>query len=187
MASYDQLLLRQKQIEEGLLELMQTVPYSQITVTSLADHLGLSRKCFYHYFPNKEACLDSLMIRTIQECALFISRELKTAVDLYHSYEQNFIFWKEHRELLDVVAKNGLILVLLRHFIRHVRDEEKQLLAQMSGPQTPSDPDVLVFFVTGHVALLMKWAEEDYAAPPEVLAEKLVRLLHTPLLPVKEP
>lgn len=182
MAGYEQLLLRRKEIEKGLLELMRTVPYDQISVTALAAHLGLSRKCFYHYFPNKEACLDSLMERTIQECALFISEKTSFEEDVFQAYVRNLCYWKQNRGILDAVMENNLILVLLRHCMEHLHTEEKGMQDRLDRPHVAVDHDVLLFFTTGQLALLLNWCLHDFDTPVEELAEKMIRLIHTPLI-----
>jgi AcrR family transcriptional regulator len=70
MAYFDLPLHRKQEIEEILLELMKDTPYDRITVKSITDKMQIARKTYYHYFPNKQACLESLMDRLVTECSL---------------------------------------------------------------------------------------------------------------------
>lgn len=182
MTNYDLLLQRRMAIENGLLELMQLVPYGQISVTSLTQHLHMSRKSFYHYFPGKEACLDSLVSRIIQECALFISDRGGLVNDMYQGFLQNLYFWQGQQLFLNALVKNNLMPVFLRHCMHHVESEEKQLLTLLSTPDTACDEDVLLYFLNGHLTLLLNWCARDFETPPEDLARKLVRLTCRPLI-----
>lgn len=182
MSNYDLLLQRKMTIENGLLELMQVVPYAQISVTNLTQHLQMSRKSFYHYFPSKEACLDSLVSRIIQECALFISKNGGLTIDIYQGFLHNLYFWKEQQPFLDAVVKNNLMPVFLRHCLTHVQTEEKQLVNLLSWPGIDCDEDVLLYLLTGHISLLLNWCIRNFDTPPEVMAQKLVRLTCSPLI-----
>ena len=46
---------RQRALEQGLLNILGTVPYAKITLTDLCRQLQIPRKTFYRYFPSKEA------------------------------------------------------------------------------------------------------------------------------------
>ena len=58
---------RKEEIESCLLDIMQTMAYEDITVKDLAEKMNIARKTFYHYFPSKKACLESMMDRIIAE------------------------------------------------------------------------------------------------------------------------
>ena len=92
MAHAELFLQRQERIESALLELMQIIPYQQITVTDLTKQLGISRKSFYYYYSSKESCFESLADRLIQESALYTFRQLTDNQDAVQIYEENLKF-----------------------------------------------------------------------------------------------
>ena len=52
---------RQRQIEEALLETMETSRYEDISVSDLCARLGIPRKSFYRYFSSKDGALFALI------------------------------------------------------------------------------------------------------------------------------
>lgn len=187
MKNYDQLLQRRKAIEAGLLELMQTVPYDQISITDLAHHLNVSRKSFYHYFPGKEACLHSLINRMIQECALYISQWKQGPEDFHTQYLRNLEYWRSQADFLNAVIQNDLMFVFMNHCIQHVSREEKDLQFLLQHPEAEYDQDVLLFYINGQISLLLSWCHRGFDTPIEEMARKTMRLIHSPLIPLKEP
>ena len=55
--------VQQKQITESLLLLMQSKPFSEITVTQLCQHANISRRTFYYLFSNLTGALYALIDR----------------------------------------------------------------------------------------------------------------------------
>ena len=55
----------QHSVTAGLLELMQKIPYEDITVTQICQSAGVTRRTFYHLFSNKTDALHALIDQTI--------------------------------------------------------------------------------------------------------------------------
>lgn len=185
MDYYEQNLQKRKEIEDGLLELMQNVPFRQITVTDLSRHLGMSRKSFYHYFPNREACLESLMDRMIQEAALHVvvtSRGFSVALA---DFAANLEYWKTRQTFLNVVVQNQLHEIFMERNIRFVKDN-KILNAMLTLPDAELDEDILHFYASGYLSLLLRWQQRGFTPPAEEMACKYLRLLCTPLIQPEE-
>ena len=176
---------RKKKIEDCLLSLMQEIPYEEITVKGLAEKLQIARKTFYHYFPNKQSCLKSLTERLLFECHL---RQLQADAsgDLEVLFRIQLQFWLEHKDYLDVINRNRLESFLLNRIMAFVSWEENDLPEKLSTPDVPFDEDILLFFVSGQVFLLLKWARESFRKPVEEMVKKSVRLVREPLICKKE-
>ena len=56
---------RQRQLEQGLLEMMQHSRYEDISVSDLCDYLEVPRKSFYRYFSSKDGALYALLDHTM--------------------------------------------------------------------------------------------------------------------------
>ena len=54
---------RQRQIEECLFTNLQQRPYPSVSISDLCHQLGISRKSFYNYFPDKDTCLQAIISR----------------------------------------------------------------------------------------------------------------------------
>ena len=48
---------RQRELEQGLLQLMLRKNYEDISVSDLCEHMALPRKSFYRYFSSKDGAL----------------------------------------------------------------------------------------------------------------------------------
>ena len=55
----------QRKVTAGLLELMRETPYEDITVSSLCQCAGITRRIFYHLFSNKTDALYALIDHVI--------------------------------------------------------------------------------------------------------------------------
>lgn len=185
MDYYEQNLQKKKEIENGLLELMQRVPFQQITVTDLARHMGMSRKSFYHYFSNREACLESLMDRMIQEAALHVATTSRGFSIAPADFVINLEYWRMQQPFLNAVAQNQLHDVFLERHIRFVKDN-RVLYSLLTLPDAEFDEDVLHFYASGHLSILMRWLHRDFTPPAEEMACKYLRLLCTPLIQPEE-
>ena len=78
---------RQRELEAGLLELMQTRSYEDITVSDLCDHLEIPRKAFYRYFSGKDGALHALLDHTLLEYPQLDSpgseQEIRSSMETY--------------------------------------------------------------------------------------------------------
>lgn len=164
---------RQENFENALLDLMETMPYDQITVLDLTRKLGVSRRSFYRVFECKEKCLNSLMIHMIQTSALEV-RDISK--DLLSSYRRYFHFWREHSFFLSTIVRNNLHSIFLTQSIHHIQTEEKSILRQLCDPFGGSDDDILMFYIAGYVSMVMNWASNGCIASDEEMAQKTVHL-----------
>lgn len=186
MNHYEAGFQRQAQIENTLLELMHKVPYSDITVKDIAQQMGFARKTFYRYFPNKQACLESLTDRLIYDCSLHLMQVLPENPSLLDYYEERIRFWVGHREFLEIIARNGLHSFLTERFIFYFHKADLTPQDQLySGPMT-MDEDILFFYMTGQVALLLRWCAQGFPLSVEEMARKNLQLSHEPLLSSEE-
>ena len=185
MNLFEQNLLRQKDLEETLLALMQEIPYEKIAVKSIADKLGLARKTFYHYFPSKLACLESLFDRVIQECDLVLMT-LPEKAGAAKLCAERLDFWIRHRDFLEVILRNRLEYLFIERIMRHLTREDNSLRIRLSTQDVPCDEDILYYYVSGQIQLILKWCREDFVCPLEEMVRKSLRLTYAPLLPPEE-
>ena len=91
----------QNQFTESLLELMKKIPFEDITVTQLCQAAGLSRRIFYHLFSSKTGALHAL-----------VDHKLLDIGQLPGGTTQFFRYWKDQKDLLDVLSANGMAVKL---------------------------------------------------------------------------
>ena len=169
-------LQRRMEIENVFLQLMREQSFDAITVKDLTQQIRIARKTFYSYFPNKHACLDSLTDRLIYECTLDILRGMPDHLDLSCFFRIWVEFWLKNRNYLEAIQGNHMNEYLVQRLIRYITKEYPD------SPQAPTDGDMLYFYISGLVALMMKWCREGFPLPPEEMASKLLRLAGHPLI-----
>ncbi len=183
MDRYSLAMKRKTEIESGLLSLLKDIPFDKITVADLARYVGMSRKCFYHYFPSKEACLESLTDRIILDAARYVFSTNSPDMPLLDHYLHNLEYWKDQRVFLEIIARNDLDMFFFRRCMAHYLSEERAKVTRiMHTEQLPFDEDILYFCVSGQGSLLMRWCRRGFDTPLEEMARKFNRLFQTPLV-----
>ena len=169
---------RQRQIEDCLYENLLLRPYSSVSVSDLCHQLGLSRKSFYNYYPDKDTCFQAIAKRKIQSCMLHLtsSSNAQEAAIAYLSY------CREERAFCEIVARNRLTMTLMDQAIRYLQEEDTLIQELLNTDVLKNDPYVLVGFVSLNITFILQWHMENYATPVEEMARKYMRLLLEPLI-----
>ena len=173
---------RQKQIEECLFENLQQRPYPSVSISDLCHQLGISRKSFYNYFPDKDSCFRAVISRKLHGCILHMTADLpenateEEAIALYLS------FWKDEKGLFDIIVRNNLLSLLMDQCIYFLREEDQIILPFLNTPQLKTDDFVLAGFVSVQITLLMQWYLQGFHTPLEEMVRTYQRLIYRPLL-----
>lgn len=177
---------RKLEIEQALLEMLKDQPLSDIRIKDLAAKLKLVRKTFYHYYPNKMVCMESLTDRILYECSLYQMQTVPEGAGLYEQYTAEFQFWLAHKDFLDAIIRNNMSAFFAGRVLEYLKREFPDLLAQMHTANVACDEDVLFFYISGEVSLLLKWCAEGFRLSAEEMAEKTIRLTYEPLIAQQE-
>ena len=173
--------LQQRKLEECLLSVMQDKPYSEITVSSLCEQTDLSRKTFYRLFESKQDVLDSLIDRTLREYIRYPLPQSPDAAEVSADLLSFYYFWLEQRKLLDALSKNGMSTMLYDRSIRHVLQEETDILRQLGVvPSLQEKTEALMFFLSGILTLVVGWHHTGYQKSPLQMAAITEKLLSQP-------
>ena len=172
---------RQRQIEDCLYENLLHRPYTSVSVSDLCHQLGLSRKSFYNYYPDKDTCFQAIINRKIQSCMLQLAstsagNDNREAIAAYLS------FCREEKSFFDIIVRNNLMITLMDQVIRYLRDEDRMVLELLNTEQMKNDPYVLSCYVTVNITFVLQWYLENYSTPLEEMVSKYQRLLHEPLV-----
>ncbi len=154
-------VLRQRQLESCLLDLMLVIPYSQITISHICQQAGISRKSFYRYFGSKEGCLCALLDHSIMEGGSHYLPEHGEAVNVHILYERFFGYWKQMKPLMDALARNNLTISLVERMMVYLEEEEAALQNYLGGRANDSY-EQLLFFVSGIMGLVISWHGSGY-------------------------
>ena len=174
----EQSALRQKEIENGLLQAMKTRAYEDITISELCSALNIPRKSFYRYFSSKEGALYALIDHTLMEFSeIFFPVSTTTSLQVL---EQFFAFWVDHRAFLYALEKNGLGGILTQRAIE--KSMHESAFTDLLVPVYASQPQeyVITFLVSGLMSLVLQWHHNHYKESPDKMAALTLQLLTDP-------
>lgn len=177
--STEESTLRQRQFEQCLLELMQQIPYSQITISDLCEQMNLSRKSFYRYFSSKDGCLYALIDHSIMEfSSAYLPENTLLQRDLYEHY---FNYWKKLSPLLTVLCQNQLTTCLFERTLLCITEEEHEFRNFLHANNRDDDYESILFVVCGITGILLNWHNTGYRKTPSQMAATLDQLLRQTL------
>lgn len=175
---------RQRQLEQGLLQTLLTAHYDEITVSDLCARLGAPRKSFYRYFDGKEGALHALLDHTLMTCqvfpSLYTNGKAQTSVQVL---EQFFLFWLEHRLLLEALKRSDLSGVLIQRAIGLAHTETGISMHIHDGETSQMQEHITMFSICGLMSLVLWWQHRNYSDSPRSMAATALRLLTQPLFP----
>ncbi|MBQ6999838.1 MAG: TetR/AcrR family transcriptional regulator [Oscillospiraceae bacterium] len=171
---------RQRQIEDCLFENLQHIPYHSISVSDLCRQVGISRKAFYNYYQDKDACFCAIVDRLIRE-AMIQAAAVPADASPMETVVAMLDFWKNQKVFFDVLIRNSLYHFFLLRNIDYVLQENQGVLKLLNTPEVHSDMDILACYVSSQITLVLQWYFRSFDTPTEEMARKLLRLLHVPM------
>ena len=177
----EQSAARQRQLEQALLEMMLQQRYEDISISDLCQRTGTPRKAFYRYFTCKDGALFSLLDHTMLE---FYSEGFRGAGgSALGDLKQFFLFWYQHRDLMEALERNHLSGMMLERAIDLATREKlmpRKILAWSSDLQGAA----MSFAVSGLMAMAVQWHRQNYAISPDKITQVAVSMLTKPLVHV---
>lgn len=163
----------QSQVTECLLELMQKIPYDNITVTQLCQAAGVTRRIFYHLFSSKTGALHALIdlrILNIEDHGGESGSELLGF----------FRYWKDQKAFLDVLRENDMSGLLLERMIHRVLTEDYDVRYWLqSNGWSDNSKEVIIFGLSGLMGLVYSWYYSGYQQSPEEMAALMGQISRT--------
>lgn len=96
---------RQIEFQETLLEMLKKQKMKDVTIVSLCQEVGTSRKTFYQYFDTIEDVLYMIVDKELRDGFLIL--EVKPKINGF------FEFWRKRKPLLDILEKNEMSQILV--------------------------------------------------------------------------
>jgi len=179
----EQSAARQRELEQSLIVLMNACRYEEITVSDFCAYAGIPRKAFYRYFSSKDGALYALLDHTMLEYEayemLYAPGEQRSVL---RELEGFFLFWKEHKPLLDALEHSGLSGILMERAISYAA--KHPLLNQMLLDEDPKTRDhILRFCICGMMIMMVNWHHEGFRESTQEMAQIALRLVSQPLFP----
>ncbi len=179
----EQSALRQRQLELGLLALMNQRRYEDITVSDLCAFLQIPRKSFYRYFSSKDGALYALLDHTMLEYDSFQGQgEKGKRRSVLGDLEGFFGYWLAQKPLLDALEKSGMTGMLIERSLEH---GSRTLVPTRFLPELEKweQEQVVTFSICGLMVMMVNWHRGGYSHTPRDMARLAHRLLSRPLYP----
>ena len=175
---------RQRQIEDCLYENLLRTPWQSISVADICRQVGISRKAYYNYYKDKEACFCSYIDRVIRDAILETSQSLPDRAAPLETAVALLEHWKARKEFIDILVNNNLLYFLMARTIEYAQTEDRTLLDLLSTKEIPTDTDILSCYTAIQMTLILQWYSRGFDTPAADMAKKFLRLLHEPLISV---
>jgi len=176
---------RQRELEQGLLQAMQTEQYDDISISDLCDRLQIPRKSFYRYFSSKDGALFALLDHSLMEFEAFSSslrpEKKGTAIGDLELY---FEFWYDRRELLGALQRSRLSGMLVERSTSYAVTERRMPSYLRSMPEQVQEMS-LTFAVCGLLSMVFQWHSQGFKQTPSEMAHIATMMLTQPLIPRK--
>lgn len=156
-----------KELTQGLLTLMATYPFSDITVTQIAQEAKLSRRTFYRLFHTKEEMISQLLDQYVFE----FFEEIKKH-DTHHYWDTvllYFSFWEKRKDFLVLLKDHSLLYLLYQKTFQ----SSYELLSIEKPYRKKADEDPclsygIAYSMGGMNQLLIHWIEDGMRIEPSL-------------------
>ena len=177
---------RQKELENGLMELMLEVPFEEISVSSLCKFAGIPRNTFYRYFSSREDALIGLIDHTLMDASdNSIANWSGNAHLELDDLEHFFVYWQQKQRFLDAIVKNDRSWLLIERAIRMHEQKQAQTTAAFDAANFAKEqiPYIMTY---GMVSILLRWHRCGYPAPPEEMAKVAFQMFASSSIAMKD-
>ena len=175
---------RQIQIEDCLYENLLHTPWQSISVADICRQVGISRKAYYNYYKDKEACFCAYIDRLIRDALLHTSQNLPDNAKPLDAAVILLNYWKDQKAFFDVLVKNNLIYFMTSRTVNYVLTEDRTIMDRLSTEEIPTDSDILSCYASIQTTLILLWHNRGFDTPTEEMARKFLRIMYEPLVKV---
>ncbi len=174
----EQSAIRQRELERGLLELMKTKRYEDISVSELCNLMNIPRKTFYRYFSSKDGALFALLDHTMMEFSFSDKNQQSAITDL----DTFFSFWYQRKEILDVLSRSSLSGILVER-ATDLALRERMIPKKFLNLNNNMKIAAMSFAVCGIMIMVIQWHHQGFQETPAQMSALAITLLSKPLLP----
>lgn len=173
---------RQRELEQGLLQLMLKHNYEDISVSDLCDHMQIPRKSFYRYFSSKDGALHALIDHTLADFFEMPTSQSKSRGTAIGDLDLYFVFWYENRALLDALHSSSLSGILVER-ANNFALQEGHLPQKFKKLRPDIQSLAMAFSVCGLMSMILYWHRGGFQLSPTEMTKFAQEILTNPLLP----
>lgn len=170
---------RQRDMEQGLLQMMLRQQFEEISVSSLCSRIGIPRKSFYRYFDSKEGALYALIDHTLMNWNLTNITNYQESVPLRYM-EQVFSYWIQQKPLLDALERSGLSGLLVQRSLEYT-GELNTVPNFMQIREKRLREYGTMFTVCGLMSMIVRWHHDGFPNSVEEMSRLAMQLFSQPL------
>lgn len=160
----------QDRLCDALFQMLKKQLLSEIKITQLCHHAGVSRNAFYRNF----TCLEDILVyRLDQACIEFVSCQPYQMADLEGFFTYYFTFWLERQDLLNIFISNRCLDLLLEQQARMV--EQTLVLPPQMRDHTPMKGHI--FLSSGLLGMIYFYNKAGCSLEPRQIAKWLIQNL----------
>lgn len=172
---------RQRELEQGLLSVMQRKRFEEISVSDLCEETGVPRKSFYRYFSGKDGALFALIDHALMDYDIYNMYEPQKPQQTPLDYmERVFTYWIQHRDLLDALQKSGLSGVLIQRAVEFTNELDTIPRFLQIKDRRLREYGTM-FMVCGLMTMIVQWHHDNFYSSAEEMARLAMELLTQPM------
>ena len=113
--------ITKESISTAVLLLMETKPYSKITITDICKKAGVARNAFYRNYPKKDAIMRYYLFKITEDYRKSL-RVNRTHITAYEMFYNLLVHMKNHRKLIHSLLTADLSYLLIDTIFIAFRD-----------------------------------------------------------------
>ena len=172
---------RQRELEQGLMQLLQKRRYEDISVSELCEHIQIPRKSFYRYFSGKDGALYALIDHMLADFFEMPGENKKSKGTSVGDLDQFFSFWYENKSFLDALQRSGLSGILVER-ANSFALREGHLPRRFRSVPVEIQGLALSFAVCGLMSMMLQWHRQGFPITAAEMTQLASHMLTTPLL-----
>ncbi len=172
---------RQRELEQGLLQLMLRKNYEDISVSDLCEQMQIPRKSFYRYFSSKDGALYSLIDHTLADFFQMPVPKNKTRGNALGDLDLFFAYWYENKLFLDALQRSSLSGILVER-ANAFAIQEGHFPKKLKAAPIQLQGIALSFAVCGLMSMTLNWHRQGFLIAPDEMTHLATEILTTPLL-----
>jgi len=177
----EQSIRRQRELEAGLLKMLQKRRYEDISVSDLCGELQIPRKSFYRYFSSKDGALYAMIDHKLSDFFEMPLTGKKSRGTAMGDLDLFFAFWYENKDFLDALERSGLSGILVERANVFALGEG-HLPKQFKSIPTEIQGLALAFTICGLMSMMLQWHKQGFPISADEMTLLAVRMLTNPLL-----
>lgn len=171
---------RQRELENGLLDYMTTMPYRDVTISGFCAHMNIPRKAFYRYFNTREGALLALIDHRMEDMAHALQGGTSPDAALM-DIETFLLRFMEQKQFLDVLKENDLRDLLITRASIKAMDGSIFPLHLNANLSNYAHRQGILMAVSGILSVLLSWHESDFACPVKYMAQIIYTITTQPI------